>query len=380
MKPHQKKTAIVIGAGIVGLASAKALASKGYHVTVYERHPQPVGASVRNFGMIWPVGQPAGEAYAWAIRSRDTWKEVCTQAGIWHEQTGSLHLAYDEAELAVMEEYATIYGGERACAMLTPEQASAKSPAANPNGLKGALWSAEEVIVDPREAIVKLAGYLETRYGVAFKWNTCVNQIAESTVYFGSGQFQQADFIAVCSGADFETLYPDAYSALPITKCKLQMMRLAAQPDSWRIGPPLCGGLSMLHYGAFQAAPSLPALREKVGRELPEYLQWGIHVMASQHGNGELTIGDSHEYGPAPDPFDRQHINGLIIDYLMRFTRFKNYRLASSWNGVYAKVTNGKNHLLHQPEENVIILNALGGAGMTLSFGLAEHIYVEQIL
>ena len=379
-KQHTTKpTAIVIGAGIVGLAVARALAERNFDVTVYERYPRALGASIRNFGMVWPVGQPAGASYQWAIRSRDVWKDICSKGNIWHEQTGSLHLAYSDRELAVMEEFVSLYGAERDCAVLTPAQVIQKSPAANPLGLKGALWSAEEVIVDPREAIGGVATYLAEQCGVTFRWNTCINQVADSTVYVGGKAEQQADLIFVCSGADFETLHPERFAALPLTKCKLQMMRLVSQPDHWRIGPPLCGGLSLLHYGSFQATHAVQALRQWAEQEMADYLKWGIHVMVSQQGNGELTIGDSHEYGLSPDPFDREELNKLIIDYLGTFATFKDDRLSQSWNGVYAKMTNGENHVFEQLDTNVYALNALSGAGMTLSFGLAEQVIQHQL-
>lgn len=367
------KTAIVVGAGIVGLACARALALKGYKVTVYERNERAIGASIRNFGMVWPVGQPSGPAYHWARRSREIWQEICDAAGIWYAPSGSLHLAYSDAELAVMEEFTGLYKRERPCAMLSPGETLSKSEAVNPLGLKGALWSAEELIVDPREAVHKVAHYLEEQLNVEFRWNCCVNRIEDTTVYSAAGESQKADKIYVCSGADFETLYPELFGSLEITKCKLQMMRLVAQPGNWSIGPSLCGGLSMLHYKSFAAASATEELRNQLEAELPEYFKWGIHVMVSQNGNAELTIGDSHEYGLCHDPFDRQHINELILAYLKRFATFKDWGLLESWNGVYAKMTNGADHLLLEPDSNVTILNALGGAGMTLSFGLAEY-------
>ena len=51
------KSAIVVGAGIVGLATARALAFKGYDVRVFEKSSQAVGASIRNFGLILPFAQ-----------------------------------------------------------------------------------------------------------------------------------------------------------------------------------------------------------------------------------------------------------------------------------------------------------------------------------
>src|SRR6201996_1145228 len=100
----QSRSAIVIGAGIVGLATARALALQGFSVKVFERNDRAVGASIRNFGMVWPIGQPAGKMYERAIRSRDIWKETASRAGFWHEPVGSLHLAYHPDEWNVLKE------------------------------------------------------------------------------------------------------------------------------------------------------------------------------------------------------------------------------------------------------------------------------------
>ena len=115
-------------------------------------------------------------------------------------------------------------------------------------------------------------------------------------------------------------------------------------------------------------------LNERYKQEYKDYLDSGIHVMVSQNKVGELTLGDSHEYGLTPDPFDKQFINQLILDYLRKFAHFKDERIIESWNGIYSKLTNGQTHPVVEPEQGVTVINGLGGAVMTLSFGLCEQL------
>ncbi|RTL58631.1 MAG: TIGR03364 family FAD-dependent oxidoreductase [Sphingobacteriales bacterium] len=369
----ETRSAIVIGAGIVGLATARALAIRGFSVNVFDKNHKAVGASVRNFGMVWPIGQPSGNLFDRAMISRSIWKEVCTEAGIWYDDTGSLHLAYHPDEWTVLQELNTLFLKERKTALLNKEQTLARSEAIVENGLIGSLFSATEVIVDPRQAIELIPAYLEEKYDVTFHWGKCISFITDNTAFIGNHEEYEADLFFICTGADFETLYPEEFDRLQITKCKLQMMRFAPQPQFWKIGPSLCGGLSLAHYGSFKAAPSLPALRKRYNDEMSEYMDWGIHVMVSQNEKGELTVGDSHEYGLTHDPFDKDFINKMVIDYLKTFAKFKSYQLAETWNGVYAKMTNGDTEIFFSPDKDVYILNGVGGAGMTLSFGLAEE-------
>src|SRR5215467_3795356 len=96
----------VVGAGILGLAHAYAAARRGLRVVVFDRSPRAAGASVRNFGMIWPVGQPHGEMHALAMRSRELWLEILGQARLPYYPTGSLHVVYRDDEAAVAQEFA----------------------------------------------------------------------------------------------------------------------------------------------------------------------------------------------------------------------------------------------------------------------------------
>jgi FAD dependent oxidoreductase TIGR03364 len=368
-----QQTAIVIGAGIVGLATARALSLKGYQVTVIERNQKAIGASIRNFGMVWPIGQPDGVLYNRAIRSKQIWKEIADSVGIWYDEVGSLHLAYHDDEWIVLQELFQSFSlTERPVKLMDPDSILHSFKGINPEKLKGGLFSSTEMIIDPREAIAKVPDYLSEYLDVAFIWNTTVTEINGNQLKAGNQHFH-ADIIFVCSGPDLETLYPELFADQPLTKCKLQMMRFVPAENDWRIGTSICGGLSLIHYHSFRVAPSLQKLKSRYNAEMGVYLDNGIHVMVSQNERGELTVGDTHEYAHTFDPFDKAHLNNCVLSYLKTFAISENWELVQSWHGIFPKMTNSATELVLHPSPNVYIINGLGGNGMTLSFGLAEE-------
>jgi FAD dependent oxidoreductase TIGR03364 len=173
-------------------------------------------------------------------------------------------------------------------------------------------------------------------------------------------------------------MYPEHFAATGITKCKLQMLRTMPQQTTTLNEPALSAGLTLTHYGAFSHCQSLPALQQRYNEQYPLHVKWGIHVMISQNGMHEITIGDSHEYGLVHDPFDRKEINQLILDYLQTFAQIPNQEIVQTWNGTYAKLK-GATEVVLNPESGVYIINALSGAGMTLSFGLTEELVNQWV-
>ncbi|MDP3392757.1 TIGR03364 family FAD-dependent oxidoreductase [Sediminibacterium sp.] len=373
-----KKSAIVVGAGIVGLATARALTNNGFNVTVLDKTQRAVGASIRNFGMVWPIGQPDGELYQLAKKSSQIWRDISNSVGMWYNQSGSLHVAYSSEEWIILNELFAQFEKEgRPITLLTPSQISIKYPLVKQNNLYGGLFSADEMIVDPRIAVANVSDFLESFSGVQFLWNHTVQEVGTGFVKSGN-KLLKADKIVICSGQDIETLFPETFISLPIVKCKLQMIRMSA-PNNKLIGTSVCGGLSLLHYTSFKSAPSLDLLRNKLICEIPDYIKYGIHVMVSQHEFGDLTVGDSHEYGYTFDPFDHHNVNELILNYLNSFMNASNWEISSTWNGVYPKMTDGSSWYFNEPIDDVYLLNGLGGAGMTLSFGVAEKL-IDKII
>src|SRR5271156_2005091 len=159
----------IVGAGILGLAHAYLAAKAGKSVVVIEKSPRASGASVRNFGMVWPIGQPAGAMLELALRSRKLWLEILELAKLPRRETGSLHVAYRADEAAVAQEFADLgpkLGYE--CCWLKPCEVLKRSHAVQPDGLAGGLWSSTELTVDPRQVIQSLPSFLAAQYNVQF--------------------------------------------------------------------------------------------------------------------------------------------------------------------------------------------------------------------
>jgi FAD dependent oxidoreductase TIGR03364 len=369
---HPRADVAIVGAGILGLAHAYVAAKSGKSVMVIEKNGRAAGASVRNFGMVWPIGQPAGTMLELSLRSRELWVEVLDLAKLPRRETGSLHLTYRADEAAVAQEFAQL--GPKLgyqCSWLNPAEVLERSHAVEPDGLLGALWSNTELTVDPRQILQSLPTFLARRYNVQFFFGTAVTAIEPPILYSGNGQWH-AETVIVCNGDDFETLYPRHFAASGLTRCKLQMMRTAPQPGGWQLGPSLAAGLTLRFYPAFQVCTTLQALARRIAEETPEYDRWGIHALVSQTADGALTLGDSHEYGLSVDIFNKEEIDELILRYTRQFLRAPDLTVAERWYGVYAKHPE-KPLVVMQPDDGVRVVASPGGSGMTLSFGVAEQ-------
>jgi glycine/D-amino acid oxidase-like deaminating enzyme len=174
-------------------------------------------------------------------------------------------------------------------------------------------------------------------------------------------------------GDDGVALFPDRFAVAGITRCKLQMLRLAA--PGWRLPAPVMTDLSFVRYEGYAALPEAAALRERLDREESEALAHGIHLILVQSADGTLVAGDSHHYAATPDPFSSAEVDAAILRQVTRLFGAAP-PVVERWTGTYASAP-GRHSLVETPMEGVRLVVVTSGTGASTAFALAEQVIDE---
>jgi len=172
---------LVIGAGVVGLACARALAQRGHAVIVAEATGGiGNGVSSRNSevihaGMYYPAGSLRARH---CVAGRRMLYAYCESHGVAHRKCGKLIVATNDLEQAkiegIFEQGET--NGVEGLSLITGEEARALEPNLS---CTGAVLSAETGIIDSHALMLALQGDLEDQGGV-IAFNSPIERLAQS--------------------------------------------------------------------------------------------------------------------------------------------------------------------------------------------------------
>lgn len=374
---------IIVGSGILGTAHAYHAANKGLKVLILEKDNFPVSSTVRNFGQAVPSGM-AGKWFGYGVKSLKFYQDIQQQADISLRKNGSIYIASDEDEWLLANE---LYNHHQTtgyqCNLLSKRQCLDMYPELKVDYVKGAIYFPEEVSVEANQLIYKLLGFLKEQKNVNVKYNSlvisCEERYDEVVVRTASDEQFFASKILVCSGYNFNILFPKIFQTSGLIVSKLQMLQTIPMSNVLLAGNILTG-LSIRRYESFETLPSYKNITTP--EHYAELKKWGIHILFKQAIDGSIIIGDSHEYAPVGKTdelgFDtKELIDELILKEAQRIVHFPVRKIARKWAGFYAQ--HPDEIFEYQVSDNIHICTGIGGKGMTSSLGFAED-SLENIL
>jgi glycine oxidase len=230
--------AIVIGGGVMGLASARELRRRGYSVTLLERAQPGRAASWASAGIIGAtVREEADPSYELRRVSEQLWpsfaEQLQSESGMDPEyrETGCLYLAESERELGWLERVvararARPHGSGAAAELLDQQQVHELEPALAPNTC-GAL-RVTGGNVEPRR-LCRALEIAARRAGVRIEGGVEVRSIGVTGervagVTTADGNYQ-ADVVVMAAGA-WSSMIPGANTPVPVHPQRGQIMAL----------------------------------------------------------------------------------------------------------------------------------------------------------
>jgi L-2-hydroxyglutarate oxidase LhgO len=180
-----RDTAVIIGAGVIGLACARELARAGYEVFILEQH-DAIGTetSARNSevihaGIYYP---PSSLKATLCVRGKKLLYQFCKDYGVEHRQCGKLIVATSENQeqklLAIQTK--AYNNGVADLVMLNRAQALALEPEVE---CTAALFSPSTGIIDSHGLMLALLGDAE-RHGAVLALRTPVERIVKEHDHF----------------------------------------------------------------------------------------------------------------------------------------------------------------------------------------------------
>jgi glycine oxidase len=226
--------ALVIGAGLVGLASAWRAAQRGLSVLVIDREGPAAGASSAAAGMLAPVTEADFGAEALLqlnLAGAERWPSFAEELGteLHYVRRGALVVATDRDDA---EELRRLHAFQRQLGLeaewLTPSECRRLEPGISPR-CGGAILAPQDHHVDPLAVVESLVAVGE-RAGVELLTGDAVTAVDEHGVRTASGRSIAAGSVVVAAGC-WSGSGIEGLPGLPVRPVKGQILSLRRPLD-----------------------------------------------------------------------------------------------------------------------------------------------------
>jgi L-2-hydroxyglutarate oxidase LhgO len=362
--PRETADVVVVGAGVIGLAVARALALAGREVIVVETHPgigmetSSRSSEVIHAGLYYPPGSLKARC---CVRGKELLYRYCAAKGVAHRRIGKLIVARGEAQATRLLDIAAnaAASGVHDLQLLDPHRLALMEPEVRADA---ALWSPSTGIVDSHALMLALQSDLEAAGGTV----VLNSSMTGGTVVDGGCELR------IDSGSP--TTLP---AALVINAAGLQAPAVARLIEGV---PPDSVPAQFLISGHYFTYPGASPIRHLV-YPVPDPIGLGIH--ATLDLAGQLRFGPDAEHCDSVDyRFHEGKKEAFAQSVRQWFPGLDGDRLQPGYVGIRPKLSGPDrgdvDFVISGPDDHgvpgLIHLFGIESPGLTACLALAEEV------
>ena len=363
---------VIVGAGILGTLHAYFALARGAEVVHLERDLVPIGASVRNFGLIWLSGRADGLETTLALRARHLWEEISLDVpAIKFRANGSITLLSSDEEVAVARRALERPSASlRGLDLMSRSEVLIHNPAVRGEVIAGLLCD-RDAAIEPRLVLSAMRDAMSRSIRYCYLPGRELVDLRQGVAIDHRGNAHAGDRVVVCVGAKLSGFARELCEAEPLRSVRLQMAE--TQPLADALTTSIANGASFRYYPQFRDdALELLPLPDTTGAH------YAIQLLVQQRCHGGLTIGDTHET-ERPGDFDSpDRPMDIILASARQLLGPGVPPLERRWTGTYHQIDpmlSDEVYLRRTIAPGVTLVTGAGGRGMTLAPAIAEKTF-----
>ncbi len=350
---RQSSDAVVVGAGIVGTACARALARENFRVTIVESEAVGGGATAQGMGHIVVMDDSEAQ-FALSRYSQTLWDEIAPDlpSDCEHETCGTIWVATDDEEMQAVQEKRANYNRHDVGAEVLGAKALAEAePNLRPSLAGGLLVPGDSVVFPPGAARWLVA---TSPRPIDLLLGKAAVEISDEGVRLTDGSILSTAVIVNAAGIRAAQLVP----GLRIQPRKGHLLITDRYPGF--------ANHQLIELGYLKSAGSLTTD--------------SVAMNVQPRNTGQLLIGSSRQYGVETSEIDQKILARMVdraIEYMPRLAGIQAIR---TWTGLRAATPDKLPLIGPCPGfERVYLAAVHEGLGITTAMGTAE-LLVDLVL
>lgn len=343
---------IIVGAGIVGCACARACSQNGLSVAVIESNYVGGGATAAGMGHLVVMDDSPAQ-FALTRYSLSLWNTLAPElpANVEYQQRGTLWVAADEEEMAFVRAKAASYAEAGIPASILDTSAiAAEEPNLRPGLAGGLLVHRDAIIYAPTAASFLLAEALN--HGAMLIHGNRILSMHHGLIKLENGDHFAAAQIVVATG-DNTALLP----WLPVQKRKGHLIITDRYPGFLRHQLVELGYLKSAHDSTIDS----------------------VAFNVQPRCTGQILIGSSRQSGQEDDAIDHSILQQMLDRATSYMPRLSSLNALRVWTGHRAATPDHLPLIGPTGQERIMVAMGFEGLGITNALG-AANLVADQVM